>query len=128
PWRLRNTSPYNELVGVPLSSNSSGGWAARAGIGDMVMCTIAIRQRSDGNRSMIRAHWQDRIEVALGLWLVASPFVLGLDHVPTAGWVAMLAGVAVVTLAVDAFYYPEIVEEWGNLAVGIALAASPWLF
>lgn len=76
---------------------------------------------------MIRAHWQDRIEVALGLWLVASPFVLGLVDVPAAGWVAMLAGVAVVTLAVDAFYYPEIVEEWGNLAVGVALAASPWL-
>ncbi len=77
---------------------------------------------------MIRAHWQDRIEVALGLWLVASPFVLGLDRVPAAGWAAMLAGVAVVTLAVDAFYYPEIVEEWGNLAVGVALGASPWLF
>lgn len=76
---------------------------------------------------MIRAHWQDRIEVALGLWLVASPFVLALEEVPAAGWVAMLAGVAVVTLAVDAFYYPEIVEEWGNLAVGVALAASPWL-
>lgn len=76
---------------------------------------------------MIRAHWQDRIEVALGLWLVASPFLLGLQRTPTAAWAAMLAGVAVVTLAVDAFYYPEIVEEWGNLAVGLALGASPWL-
>ncbi len=76
---------------------------------------------------MIRAHWQDRIEVALGLWLVASPFVLGMAH-QLAAWSAMLAGVAVVTLAVEAFYYPEIVEEWGNLAVGIGLAASPWLF
>lgn len=76
---------------------------------------------------MIRAHWQDRIEVALGLWLVASPFVLGFTRQPAA-WSAMLAGVAVVTLAVEAFYYPEIVEEWGNLAVGIGLAASPWLF
>jgi hypothetical protein len=75
---------------------------------------------------MIRAHWQDRIEVALGLWLVASPFLLGVTRQPAA-WAAILAGVAVVTLAVDAFYYPEIVEEWGNLAVGIGLAASPWL-
>ncbi|MBN9461537.1 MAG: SPW repeat protein [Burkholderiales bacterium] len=75
---------------------------------------------------MIRAHWQDRIEVALGLWLVASPFVLGMRH-QGAAWAAMLAGVAVVTLAVDAFYYPEIVEEWGSLALGIGLAASPWL-
>ena len=31
------------------------------------------------------------------------------------------------TLAVEAFYYPEIVEEWGNLAVGVGLAISPWL-
>lgn len=76
---------------------------------------------------MIRAHWQDRIEVALGLWLVASPFVLGMEH-HLAAWSAMLAGVAVVTLAVEAFYYPEIVEEWGSLAVGIGLATSPWLF
>lgn len=75
---------------------------------------------------MIRAHWQDRIEVALGLWLVASPFVLGVA-LQSAAWAAMLAGVAVVTLAVEAFYYPEIVEEWGNLAVGLGLAVSPWL-
>jgi len=75
---------------------------------------------------MIRAHWQDRIEVALGLWLVASPFVLGVTMQPAA-WAAMLAGVAVVTFAVEAFYYPEIVEEWGNLALGIGLAVSPWL-
>ncbi|HQY27927.1 MAG TPA: SPW repeat protein [Burkholderiaceae bacterium] len=75
---------------------------------------------------MIRAHWQDRIEVALGLWLVASPFVLGVKLQPAA-WAAILAGAAVVTLAVEAFYYPEIIEEWGNLAVGVGLAASPWL-
>jgi hypothetical protein len=75
---------------------------------------------------MIRAHWQDRIEVALGLWLVASPFVLGVTMQPAA-WAAMLAGVAVVTFAVEAFYYPEIVEEWGNLALGVGLAVSPWL-
>ncbi|MBW7925864.1 MAG: SPW repeat protein [Burkholderiaceae bacterium] len=76
---------------------------------------------------MIRAHWQDRIEVALGLWLVASPFVLGLETTQAAAWSAMVAGVAIVTFAVDAFYYPEIVEEWGNLAIGLLLLASPWL-
>ncbi len=75
---------------------------------------------------MIRAHWQDRIDVALGLWLVASPFLLGVQH-QGAAWAAMIAGVAVVTFSVDAFYYPEIVEEWGSLGLGIALAASPWL-
>jgi len=76
---------------------------------------------------MIRAHWQDRIEVALGLWLVASPFVLALETTQAAAWSAMIAGVAIVTFAVDAFYYPEIVEEWGSLAVGVLLLASPWL-
>jgi hypothetical protein len=76
---------------------------------------------------MIRAHWQDRIEVALGLWLVASPFVLGLETTQAAAWSAMIAGVAIVTFAVDAFYYPEIIEEWGNLVIGLLLLASPWL-
>lgn len=76
---------------------------------------------------MIRAHWQDRIEVALGLWLVASPFALGLQDPQSAAWAAIIAGVAIVTFAVDAFYYPEIVEEWGNLAIGLLLLASPWL-
>ncbi|HLT25321.1 MAG TPA: SPW repeat protein [Zeimonas sp.] len=76
---------------------------------------------------MIRAHWQDRIEVALGLWLVASPFVLGLEGTQSAAWAAMIAGVAIVTFAVDAFYYPEIVEEWGSLATGLLLLVSPWL-
>ena len=76
---------------------------------------------------MIRAHWQDRIDVALGLWLVASPFVLDMRDTQSAAWAAMLAGVAIVTFAVDAFYYPDIIEEWGNLALGLLLAASPWL-
>jgi hypothetical protein len=76
---------------------------------------------------MIRAHWQDRIEVALGLWLVASPFVLRLEDTHSAAWAAMIAGVAIVTFAVDAFYYPEIVEEWGTVVTGLLLIASPWL-
>lgn len=76
---------------------------------------------------MIRAHWQDRIEVALGLWLVACPFVLGMEDAQSAAWAAMIAGVAIVTFAVDAFYYPEIVEEWGTVVTGLLLLASPWL-
>lgn len=76
---------------------------------------------------MIRAHWQDRIEVVLGLWLVACPFVLGLEDTHSAAWAAMIAGVAIVTFAVDAFYYPEIVEEWGTVVTGVLLLASPWL-
>lgn len=76
---------------------------------------------------MIRGHWQDRIEVALGLWLVASPFVLRLEGTQPAAWAAVIAGVALVTFAVDLFYYPEIVEEWGTLVTGLLLLASPWL-
>lgn len=90
------------------------------------MCTID--RHSDATMSLIRAHWQDRIEVALGLWLVASPFVLGLATAQFAAWSAMIAGVAIVTLAVDAFYYPELIEEWGNLALGLGLLGSPWIF
>lgn len=90
----------------------------------MVMCDSFVRR---GAGAMIRAHWQDRIEVALGLWLVASPFVLGLEGTQSAAWAAMIGGVAIVTFSVDAFYYPEFVEEWGGIATGLLLLASPWL-
>lgn len=76
---------------------------------------------------MIRAHWQDQAAVALGLWLVASPFILDMRDAQSAAWAAMLAGVGIVTFAADAFYYPEIIEEWGILELGLLLAASPWL-
>lgn len=76
---------------------------------------------------MLRAHWQDRIEVLLGLWLVACPFVLSFP-LQSAAWSAIVAGVCVVLLSLETFFVPDLVEEWGNLAVGIALMVSPWLF
>ena len=43
--------------------------------------------------------WEEWVEGALGLWLIASPWLLGFNGAPTTMRNAVLSGVAVVALA-----------------------------
>ncbi len=74
------------------------------------------------------AQWHDRLVLAAGLWLFASPFALGtasLAHPATVA--AYVAAVVLVSCAAEAPAVPDAVEEWIVIAVALALAASPWL-
>jgi hypothetical protein len=96
---------------------------------------------------MSKRHWQDAVNVGLGLWLFASAASFlrhamanaPLWHLMTGAWppeavgiAAMwslaIVGVAVAFVAFFAWLAFGAWQEWINLAFGIWLFVSPWVF
>jgi SPW repeat-containing protein len=69
-------------------------------------------------------HWQDVASLLLGVWLVLSPFALGLEG--AALWITVALGLCVVLFAIEAFVIPSYLEEWGEILLGLALVVVPW--
>ena len=72
--------------------------------------------------------WQDWVNVALGVWLVVSPWVLGFDDHETAALVAWLGGAAVIVFAGVGAYMQEAWEEAITVILGLVLMGAPWAF
>jgi hypothetical protein len=72
-------------------------------------------------------HWQDPLNLILGLWLIASPWVLGHEAEMTPTYNAVAVGILVAALAVLEFFKVKAWEEWTSVALGVWLAISPWL-
>lgn len=77
-------------------------------------------------------NWQDAVTLILGLWLIASPWVLTLappDGVATTAltWNFVLSGIAAALLGLAALAYFRPWEEWLDIVLGLWLIASPWL-
>lgn len=70
--------------------------------------------------------WQDSINVLLGLWLVAAPWVLGYTAETYAAWNAWGVGVAIAIVAVALIVSYQAWAEWINVALGAWLVTSPW--
>jgi len=71
--------------------------------------------------------WQDWLALALGLWLLISPWLLGFSDVGVAAWNAVLVGVGIALFAAAALAKPADWQEWVALAFGVWLVISPWL-
>ena len=69
-------------------------------------------------------HWQDVASLLLGVWLVLSPFALGFAG--AAVWITVVLGLSVILLAVEGFFIPSYLEEWGEILFGLALLVVPW--
>lgn len=81
---------------------------------------------------MKNERWQEWAMGLLGLWLVLSPWSLHLMgfEAPLAGapfWSTMITGLLVALLGVGALSTPMMWEDWGDLAAGAWLIASPWV-
>jgi len=71
--------------------------------------------------------WQDMVNGVLGLWMFASPSILGFAAPgSTATRVAWILGLAIVVFAGIAVYMPKAWEEALNVILGVCLLASPW--
>jgi hypothetical protein len=68
--------------------------------------------------------WQDFASLLVGVWLVLSPFALGLEG--AALWITVTLGLCVVLFAIEAFVIPSYLEEWGEILLGLALVVVPW--
>lgn len=95
-----------------------------------------------GDKWHSNAHWQDMVNVILGLLLFIAPWALG--YVPAAvaegeeammgtaamtaaSWNSWIAGGIVVVIAVAALLKFFEWEEWVEGAVGLWIAISPWI-
>ena len=70
-------------------------------------------------------HWQDWVNVILGLWMVASAWVLGFASDSPVAWTAWILGAAIVVFAGIAVYIHKAWEEVLNILLGICLIAAP---
>ena len=71
-------------------------------------------------------HWQDAVNAVIGVGLVLSPWAMGYagDSTPTAN--AVIAGAALLAVALGAMLMPRAWEEWSEALLGVWLAVSPW--
>lgn len=70
-------------------------------------------------------HWQDIASLAVGVWLLASPWALGFSGV--AAVMTAVLGAAVVLFAVEGLWLPSYLEAWCEGGVGLVLVLLPWL-
>lgn len=86
---------------------------------------------SPGRRRTGRyGRWQDWANLALGLWLCVSPWVLWRGDVPPASLTAnaVIVGVLLAMLALAALYRLEAPAEWAVMIAGIWIILAPWLY
>jgi hypothetical protein len=77
---------------------------------------------------MALKRWQDWGNVILGLWTVASPWILGFAAGESlAAPTAWILGAAIVVFAGVAVYMHKAWEEALTIIFGICLFASPWV-
>lgn len=88
-----------------------------------------------GRRS---AHWWDWINVAAGIWLFVSPWVLNFYGAAagspvttaiamTAAWNAWVLGAVVFLFSLAATHRPQSRPEWVNMLLGVWIFISPWI-
>ena len=71
--------------------------------------------------------WQDGLSLVLGLWLIASPWVLGFSDTTLVFWNAFAFGVLIAAMALVVLVEFHEWEEWTGIAIGAGLAVSPWV-
>ncbi len=72
-------------------------------------------------------HWQDPVNLVLGLWMLASPWVLAYQTEPAAAWNAVIVGALIGVLALFELFQVKAWEEWASVALGLWLVISPWV-
>lgn len=72
--------------------------------------------------------WVDWVNVGLGVWLIASPWLITAAAGDTAAdWSSWIVGAAVVTVAFFAMYKSAIWGDAVGVMLGAWLIASPWM-
>ena len=72
-------------------------------------------------------HWQDPVNLVLGVWMIVSPWVLRYQAETTPTGNAVILGVLIAIAALIALFRVMAWEEWVNVAFGVWLLVSPWI-
>ena len=70
------------------------------------------------------------LNILLGAWLIASPWIFRYGAAPRAFWNSILVGALILTFAVSRFSAPFAVPglSWINAGLGLWTIASPWIY
>lgn len=55
--------------------------------------------------------WEEGIELVLGIWLVASPWLLGFENIRTLMWLAVIGGGIIMVMALTVLLQPN-AKNW----------------
>lgn len=69
--------------------------------------------------------WEDWVGIALGAWMLGSPWVLGFSDNSAATMNALIMGIILVLEELLELGVHEVVEEWIDLVAGLWLMVSP---
>jgi SPW repeat len=72
-------------------------------------------------------HWQDPVNLVLGLWLIVSPWILGFQAERASLWSAVILGILVAATALTSLFRVRAWEEWANVVLGVCLIICPWV-
>lgn len=75
----------------------------------------------------LRRYWQDWANLAVGVWLFVSPWVLGYADLRSAAWDSWLMGVVVAAVSAAALILFAPWQEWVNVIMGVWLLVAPWV-
>jgi SPW repeat len=79
-----------------------------------------------GSSAMFKAlQWEDWVVVALGAWMLASPWVLRFSDSNAATFNALAMGTVLVLFEFMEYEEHEPAKDWFDLAVGVWLMISP---
>jgi hypothetical protein len=72
-------------------------------------------------------HWQDPVNLVLGLWMLVSPWALAFQSEATPMWNSVVLGILIAAVALFALIQVSAWEEWANAVFGAWLFLSPWI-
>ena len=72
-------------------------------------------------------HWQDPVNALFGGWMILSPWALGFSRDSMALSNSVIIGALLLAVSLGAVILPQAWEEWTEAALGLWMAASPWI-
>ena len=72
-------------------------------------------------------HWQDPVNALIGVWTIASPWIMNFAGDATLSYNATIVGMLLVAVALGATFVPRAWEEWSEAIIGVWMIVSPWV-
>ena len=72
-------------------------------------------------------HWQDPANALIGACMILAPWALSFSRDSTAMSNSVIIGALLLAASLGATFVPRAWEEWTEAALGLWMAASPWV-
>ncbi|SFQ02775.1 SPW repeat protein [Tranquillimonas alkanivorans] len=88
-----------------------------------------VNETTTDPRAAGTVRWTSGTNLALGIWLIIAPFVLGYSGLPAPLWNDLVCGLLIAILAGVRLGKPAHAEwaSWTNAGIGAWLIIAPWV-